>query len=166
MRLTRMLLPVFTVALATVLNGCQVDSPGSQETPEVPTAPGIDGGNDTPDDPDAPEEFTETATGLKHRILRKGSDRKPAKTDTVVCHYKGWLDDGTVFDSSYKRGEPTEFPLNGVIEGWTEGLQLIGEGGKVELEIPYQLGYKERGMPPDIPPKARLHFTVELIKVK
>ncbi len=159
MRLTRMLLPVFTVALATVLNGCQVDSPGSQETPEVPTAPGIDGGNDTPDDPDAPEEFTETATGLKHRILRKGSDRKPAKTDTVVCHYKGWLDDGTVFDSSYKRGEPTEFMLN--LEA-----RVTQTGGKVELEIPYQLGYKERGMPPDIPPKARLHFTVELIKVK
>lgn len=119
-----------------------------------------------PDDPDAPTEFTETATGLKYRILRKGEGRKPTASDTVKCHYRGTLDDGSEFDSSYSRGEPTSFPLNGVIAGWTQGLQLVGEGGKIDLEIPYQLGYGEGGKPPTIPPKATLHFIVELISVQ
>ncbi len=119
-----------------------------------------------PDDPDAPTEFTETATGLKYRILRKGEGRKPTAADTVKCHYRGTLDDGSEFDSSYSRGEAASFPLNGVIAGWTQGLQLVGEGGKIDLEIPYQLGYGEAGGPPKIPPKATLHFIVELISVQ
>ena len=119
-----------------------------------------------PDDPDAPTEFTETATGLKYRILRKGDGRKPTAADSVKCHYRGTLDDGSEFDSSYSRGEAAEFPLNGVIAGWTEGLQLLGEGGKIDLEIPYQLAYGEAGRPGSIPPKATLHFIVELISVQ
>ncbi len=109
--------------------------------------------------------FKKTGNGLKYKIIRAGSDKRPKPTSTVTCHYRGWLDNGKEFDSSYKRGEPTEFPLNGVIPGWTEGLQLIGEGGEIELEIPARLGYGERGMPGAIPPNSRLHFVVELIKV-
>lgn len=119
-----------------------------------------------PDDADAPKEFTKTDSGLKYRVLRKGSDKMPTAKNTVVCHYKGWLDNGKEFDSSYKRNEPAEFPLGGVIKGWTEGLQLIGEGGKIELEIPSQLGYGARGAGRDIPPNSTLHFIVELKKVK
>jgi FKBP-type peptidyl-prolyl cis-trans isomerase FkpA len=113
--------------------------------------------------PDA--EFIETDSGLKYRILRNGGERRPGPTDTVYSHYKGWLDDGSIFDSSYQRGEPIDFPLDGVIPGWTEGLQLIGEGGMIELQIPFYLGYGEAGNPPDIPPKAQLNFVVELVKV-
>ncbi|MBI1310302.1 FKBP-type peptidyl-prolyl cis-trans isomerase [bacterium] len=118
-----------------------------------------------PTDPDAPEGFLTTSSGLKYRILRKSDGRKPTAADTVLCHYKGTLDDGTVFDSSYDRGKPIDFPLNGVIRGWTEGLQLIGEGGMIELEIPGNLGYGLRGSPPTIPPNATLHFIVELKQI-
>ncbi len=112
------------------------------------------------------EGFKTTSNGLKYKIINPGSGKKPTEKSTVVCHYRGWLDNGKEFDSSYKRNEPTEFPLNGVIAGWTEGLQLIGEGGKIDLQIPSRLGYGERGMPGAIPPNARLNFTIELIKVK
>jgi FKBP-type peptidyl-prolyl cis-trans isomerase FkpA len=118
-------------------------------------------------DADAPKEFTTTDSGLKYRVLRKGTGKQPAARNTVEVNYHGWLDDGKVFDSSYKRGESISFPLNGVIPGWTEGMQLVGEGGMIELVIPSDLGYGDRGTPGGpIPPKATLHFLVELIKVK
>lgn len=117
-------------------------------------------------DKDAPEEFTTTESGLKYRIRRNTMGAKPKATDTVKVHYKGWLDDGTEFDSSYKRGEPIEFPLNRVVKGWTEGLQKVPVGGMIELEIPSDLGYGDRGIPNVIPPKATLHFLVELIEIK
>jgi FKBP-type peptidyl-prolyl cis-trans isomerase len=126
---------------------------------QAPVQPGAE-------DKDAPKEFTATKSGLKYRILRKAEGKKPKATDTVKVHYKGWLDDKKEFDSSYKRGEPIEFPLNGVIPGWTEGMQLVGEGGMVELEIPANLGYGARGIPGVIPPNSTLHFLVELIAVK
>lgn len=119
-----------------------------------------------PDDADAPKEFSETKSGLKYRILRKGKGPKPGPTTTVEVHYKGWLDSGETFDSSYDRREPIKFPLNRVVKGWTEGMQLVGEGGKIELEIPYELGYGEAGRPPKIPQKATLHFIVELLEVQ
>ena len=116
-------------------------------------------------DKDAPKEFTSTKSGLKYRILRKSNDVKPTSKDTVKVHYKGWLDNGKEFDSSYgPGGEPIEFPLNGVIAGWTEGMQFVGKGGMIELEIPYELGYGAQGSGP-IPPKATLHFIVELLEV-
>lgn len=118
-----------------------------------------------PVDEDAPDEFTETDSGLKFRIRRKSDGKKPVATDSVKVHYKGWFDNGETFDSSYKRGEPISFPLKGVIKGWTEGMQLVGEGGMIELEVPYELAYGEKGRP-GIPPKSRLHFLVELIKVQ
>lgn len=116
-------------------------------------------------DKDAPKKFTATESGLKYRVLRKGTD-KPAATDTVKVNYHGWLDNGKVFDSSYKRGEPISFPLNRVIKGWTEGMQLVGEGGMIELEIPANLAYGDRGAGDAVPPKATLHFLVELLKVE
>lgn len=114
----------------------------------------------------APKTFETTASGLKYRILRPGTGKKPAETDSVEVNYHGWLDDGTVFDSSYRRGAPISFPLSGVIRGWTEGMQYVGEGGMIELEIPYELGYGESGSPPTIPPRATLHFLVELKQVR
>ncbi len=117
-------------------------------------------------DKDAPKEFQSTESGLKYRVLRKSDGKKPTARDKVEVHYKGWLDDGKEFDSSYKRGESISFPLNGVIPGWTEGMQLVGEGGMIELEIPGKLGYGPRGIPGTIPPNATLHFLVELIAVK
>ena len=104
-------------------------------------------------------------SGLQYKVLREGNGRKPSATDRVKCHYEGRLIDGTVFDSSYRRGEPATFPLNGVIAGWTEGLQLMAEGAKHRLFIPYSLAYGERGAGQSIPPYAALVFDVELISV-
>jgi len=119
-----------------------------------------------PDDKDAPKEFTKTKSGLQYRVLRKSDGKKPTADNTVTVNNKGWLDDGKEYDSSYKRGEPITFPLKGVIPGWTEGMQYVGEGGKIELLIPSDLGYGARGAPGAIPPNATLHFIVELSKVK
>ena len=120
-----------------------------------------------PKDKDAPKKFTKTDSGLEYRILRKGTGDRPKATDRVKVHYKGWLDDETEFDSSYKRDEPIAFPLNGVIKGWTEGMQLVKEGGMIELKIPAKLGYGTRGVPQaNIPPDATLHFLVELIEIQ
>jgi FKBP-type peptidyl-prolyl cis-trans isomerase len=117
-------------------------------------------------DSDASSEYTETDSGLKYRILRKGDGAMPKSSDTVEVHYKGWLEDGSIFDSSYRRGETISFPLNGVIPGWTEGMQLVGQGGMIELQIPSDLGYGPRGMPPVIPGGATLEFLVELVEIK
>lgn len=104
-------------------------------------------------------------SGLQYKILREGNGRKPKATDSVRCHYEGMLIDGTLFDSSLQRGEPATFPLNGVIAGWTEGLQLMQEGAKYRFFIPYHLGYGERGAGRSIPPFAALVFDVELLEV-
>ena len=119
-----------------------------------------------PQDKDAPKSFSQTKSGLKYRVLRKSSGQKPNATDTVTVHYRGWLDDKTEFDSSYQRNQPTTFPLNRVITGWTEGMQLVNKGGMIELEIPAKLGYGKRGAGGVIPPDATLHFLVELIDIK
>ena len=105
-------------------------------------------------------------SGLQYKVLNEGNGRKPKATDNVVCHYEGFLIDGTVFDSSYQRGEPATFPLNQVSTGWTEGLQLMQEGAKYRFFIPYRLGYGENGAGTLIPPYSTLIFDVELIEVK
>ena len=115
---------------------------------------------------DASKSFTKTDSGLKYRVLRKGTDTKPKATDKIEVHYHGWLDGGRVFDSSYDRGETIAFGLNQVIKGWTEGMQLVGEGGMIVLEIPSDLGYGASGAGGVIPPNATLHFLVELKGIK
>ncbi len=105
-------------------------------------------------------------SGLQYKVLREGNGQKPKATDQVVCHYEGFLIDGTVFDSSYQRGEPATFALNEVITGWTEGLQLMQEGAKYRFFIPYRLGYGEGGAGTIIPPFSALIFDVELVEVK
>ena len=112
------------------------------------------------------EGVTTLPSGLQYQVLKEGNGKSPKATDKVVCHYEGMLIDGTMFDSSIQRGEPATFPLNGVIAGWTEGLQLMKEGAKYRFFIPYQLGYGERGVGASIPPFATLVFDVELIEVK
>ncbi|MGB7328135.1 MAG: FKBP-type peptidyl-prolyl cis-trans isomerase [Rubripirellula sp.] len=111
-------------------------------------------------------EFSTTDSGLKYRILRNSDGKKPSTSDTVTVNYRGWLDQGKVFDSSYERGEPTTFPLRNVIAGWTEGMQLVGQGGMIELWVPSRLGYGEAGSPGSIPAHSDLHFVVELVDVE
>ena len=106
-----------------------------------------------------------TKSGLQYKVLTEGSGKQPTAKDTVMCHYEGFLIDGTVFDSSVQRGEPATFPLQQVIAGWTEGLQLMKEGAKYRFFIPYRLGYGEGGAGASIPPYATLIFDVELIQV-
>jgi FKBP-type peptidyl-prolyl cis-trans isomerase FkpA len=117
-------------------------------------------------DRDAPQQFTQTASGLRYRILRAGKGAMPIGTDTVKVNYHGWLDGGKVFDSSYERNKPISFPLDGVIPGWTEGMQYVREGGMIELVVPASQGYGERGFPGTIPGGATLHFLVELLKIE
>lgn len=106
-----------------------------------------------------------TSTGLQYRILKEGDGAQPTADDEVTVHYTGKLLNGTVFDSSVNRGEPATFPLNRVIPGWTEGVQLMKEGSKFEFMIPSDLAYGPQGIPNAIPPHSVLIFDVELIKV-
>jgi FKBP-type peptidyl-prolyl cis-trans isomerase FkpA len=171
---------IFLSAGLAAIIGCNGSNDGSKDASPIPRAPALAGPGDAkpkaaelPERPqgageydaDAPLELTPTGSGLYYRILRRGDGKKPTATSNVVAHYKGWLENGTQFDSSYDRREPTPFPLNGVIKGWTEGLQLIGAGGMIELEIPAELAYGVQGRP-GIPPGATLHFIVELYSVK
>jgi FKBP-type peptidyl-prolyl cis-trans isomerase FkpA/FKBP-type peptidyl-prolyl cis-trans isomerase FklB len=107
-----------------------------------------------------------TASGAIVKTLKEGSGASPAATDRVTVHYQGTLVDGTVFDSSLKRGAPATFPLNGVIKCWTEGVQLMKVGGKSRLVCPAAIAYGDRGSPPTIKPGATLVFEVELISIE
>ncbi len=106
-----------------------------------------------------------TKSGLQYQVLKRGNGRQPKATDRVRCHYEGRLIDGTLFDSSIERGEPAVFGVNQVIQGWVEALQLMREGDKWKLFIPYQLAYGEQGAGDAIPPCSALVFEVELLKV-
>ena len=106
-----------------------------------------------------------TASGLIYQSLKEGTGESPKATDTVKVHYRGTFADGKEFDSSYKRGEPTEFPLNGVIRCWTEGVQRMKPGGKARLICPPGIAYGSRGAGGVIPPNATLHFEIELLSV-
>ncbi|MDR0302324.1 MAG: FKBP-type peptidyl-prolyl cis-trans isomerase [Treponema sp.] len=108
--------------------------------------------------------ITTTSSGLQYEVIKEGNGAKPSAFDVVRVHYEGTLIDGTVFDSSYDRGSPIEFPLDGVIAGWTEGVQLMGVGSKYKLYIPSELGYGAGGAGP-IPPNSALIFEVELLDI-
>lgn len=117
------------------------------------------------------QKFKKTKSGLKYRILRKSKGEQPTATSVVTVHYRGWIPDkdgkGKDFDSSYERGKPATFPLNRVVKGWTEGLQLVNKGGMIELIIPPELGYGKREVGGGlIPANSTLRFIVELIEVK
>ncbi|MFN0051189.1 MAG: FKBP-type peptidyl-prolyl cis-trans isomerase [Planctomycetales bacterium] len=163
-----------------ILAGCSGGSDGAKNSSAIPTAPATEGGAPAaskeaplpklpngagPMDENPPPTLTATDSGLYYRILREGTGKKPKAFNRVLAHYKGWLDNGKQFDSSYDRGQPISFSLAQVVAGWTEGLQLIGEGGMIELEIPAKLGYKQQRMG-DIPPGSTLHFIVELKEVQ
>ena len=107
-----------------------------------------------------------TPSGLQYKVITEGTGASPKATDTVEVHYRGTTIDGKEFDSSYKRGQTISFPLNGVIPGWTEGVQLMKEGGKYEFFIPSNLAYGRQGAGGVIGPDETLIFTVELVKVK
>ena len=111
------------------------------------------------------EGVIELPSGLQYKVLKEGNGKKPKATDKVRCHYEGMLLDGTVFDSSIKRGEPAVFGVNQVIQGWVEALQLMHEGSKWRLFIPSEMAYGARGAGNSIPPHATLIFDVELIEV-
>src|SRR5213593_525626 len=107
-----------------------------------------------------------TASGLQYKVVKEGTGAQPKANDTVTVNYRGTLINGTEFDSSYKRGEPATFPVNGVIKGWTEALQLMKVGSKYQLFVPSSLAYGERSVSPEIGPNATLIFEVELLDAK
>ncbi|MCD8265798.1 MAG: FKBP-type peptidyl-prolyl cis-trans isomerase [Prevotellaceae bacterium] len=165
----------FTASVSDVMNGRQTQM-GAREAQQMLNEYFTTKGRETAKDTIAQgavflEEnkkrpgVTCTKSGLQYEILTEGTGRSPRATDKVRCHYEGRLIDGTVFDSSYKRGEPADFGLDQVITGWTEGVQLMREGAKFRFFIPYLLGYGERGAGSQIPPYSTLVFDVELIKV-
>ena len=112
------------------------------------------------------EGIIKTPSGLQYEVLQEGTGPKPGPTSTVEVHYEGRLINGKIFDSSYQRKETISFPLNRVIAGWTEGLQLMPTGSKYRLYIPSELGYGARGAGGDIPPHSALIFDVELISIR
>ena len=155
-----MILRLFVIAaVAHCLLGCNKTTPTSDDknlSPNVPTSasPQTNG-------------MIATASGLKYQVIKQGTGPvSPKATDTVKVHYHGTLLNGTVFDSSVERGEPISFPLNGVIPGWTEGLQLMKVGDKFKFEIPPNLAYGASSPSPKIPPNSTLVFEVELLGIQ
>jgi FKBP-type peptidyl-prolyl cis-trans isomerase FkpA len=159
MMIDRRLFAVLTVLVfcAACSGSPEGDSTGAGDEAAAPAAAEESG-------PKVGDKMT-TGSGLQYEILALGEGAMPSATDSVTVHYAGTLTDGTEFDSSYKRGKPATFPLNRVIPGWTEGLQLMKEGSKFRFTIPPDLGYGARGVPGTIPPNSTLVFEVELISV-
>lgn len=159
--------PRLAAALAA-LAAASFAVPASAVTPAGPTTPAPAAATARPDplqSAAAEPGAVVTASGLVYRSLKDGTGRSPRATDTVRVHYRGSFPDGKVFDSSYTRGQPAEFPLDRVIPCWTEGLQRMKAGGKARLTCPSRIAYGERGAPPTIPPNATLVFEVELLGV-
>ncbi|MGD1979431.1 MAG: FKBP-type peptidyl-prolyl cis-trans isomerase [Akkermansiaceae bacterium] len=165
------------VALYLVIQGTtgDKDSDGSTDSGEKKTALGSgssDGGGDAKGRVVSSRKLRErskpvtTESGLRYEVLEEGTGDRPGPTSKVKVHYVGTLADGTVFDSSRDRGQPATFPLNQVIKGWTEGLQLMKEGAVYRFEIPPDLAYGERGAGPSIPGNSTLTFEVELISIE
>jgi FKBP-type peptidyl-prolyl cis-trans isomerase FkpA len=163
-----------TLGLGPLFEGCSSQSENAESAKKSETAKTAESAPTAV--PDKGEKFLAenktkagvktTASGLQYKVLKEGSGKSPAVTDTVVCNYRGTLLNGTEFDSSYKRGEPAEFALNRVIPGWTEGVQLMKEGSKYQFFIPSNLAYGSHGAGELIGPYETLIFEIELIKVK
>lgn len=154
----------FAMAGALFLLGCSKSEPTSSTTNEQAAAPT---GAVTAAASNSNAEMKTTPSGLKYEVLKRGTGTvSPKPTDTVKVHYHGTLLNGTVFDSSVERGEPISFPLNGVIAGWTEGLQLMKVGDKFKFEIPPNLAYGPNSPSPKIPPNSTLVFEVELLGIE
>ena len=168
----KFLVMAMVAVLMMGMAGCSGNTTSQTEDTEQGTA---DYGTQIKDNKTLGREFLEqnakndsvvqTASGLQYMVLKEGTGAKPGPTDEVTVHYTGTLIDGTVFDSSVERGEPATLPLNGVIAGWTEGLQLMSEGSKYRLFIPSELAYGSKGAGDQILPNSTLIFDVELIKV-
>ncbi len=152
-----------TLAAALYLVGCSKPTETTGDNTATPTASSAASSAASA----KKSEMTTTASGLKYTVLKRGTGTvSPKATDTVKVHYHGTLLDGTVFDSSVERGEPISFPLNGVIAGWTEGLQLMKVGDKFRFEIPPNLAYGAASPSPKIPPNSTLVFEVELLGIQ
>jgi len=159
--------PCVILAAALFLVGCKQSTQSSAEKAANTNTP-----TTTPSTPSSAAsgqntEWKATASGLKYQVLKRGTGTvSPKPTDTVNVHYHGTLLNGTVFDSSVERGQPISFPLNGVIAGWTEGLQLMKVGDKFKFEIPPNLGYGPNSPSPKIPPNSTLVLEVELLGIQ
>ena len=154
------------IAFAAASCGSDSESIDDEATPTDVSSPVDTGSQDGSGPPAVTGALEETASGLNYIVIESGSGDSPGLTDTVVVHYTGWLEsDGTKFDSSVDRGTPAEFGLQQVIAGWTEGLQLVQEGGTIRLIIPSDLAYGQAGRP-GIPPNSTLIFDVELLEIK
>ena len=150
-----------TLAAAICLVGCNKPAEPAADKPATNAPPGKQADSGQKND------WKTTASGLKYQVMKQGTGTvSPKATDTVKVHYHGTLLDGTVFDSSVERGEPISFPLNGVIPGWTEGLQLMKVGDKFKFEIPPNLAYGANSPSPKIPPNRTLVFEVELLGIQ
>ena len=166
-------LVIATAALSIMgMAGCSGNSTSSEETTDMVTSAdsieikdNLTLGREFLAENAKNDSVVQTESGLQYMVLKEGTGIKPAATDTVTVHYTGKLIDGTVFDSSVERGEPATFPLDKVIPGWTEGLQLMSEGSQYRLFIPSELAYGSKGAGDKILPNATLIFDVQLIKV-
>jgi len=155
---------LITISAAVFVLGCNESTQTGDASNAAPNAPkAANGASPTAQ----PGEMKTTASGLKYQVMKQGTGTvSPKATDTVKVHYHGTLLNGTVFDSSVQRGEPISFPLNQVIPGWTEGLQLMKVGDKFKFEIPPNLAYGPRSPSPAIPPNSTLVFEVELLGIQ
>ena len=156
-----------TLTAALFLFGCKQSTETSGDKIPTTNAPATAPGPSSPATGGQPNEMKTTPSGLKYQVLKQGTGAvSPKATDTVKVHYHGTLLNGTVFDSSVERGQPISFPLNGVIAGWTEGLQLMKVGDKFKFEIPPNLAYGPSSPSPKIPPNSTLVFEVELLGIQ
>ncbi len=155
------------MAAALCLVGCDKPTQTAGDNPAATKPPGASPDASAATASGQPSEMKATASGLKYQVLKQGTGTvSPKATDTVKVHYHGTLLNGTVFDSSVERGQPISFPLNGVIPGWTEGLQLMKVGDKFKFEIPANLAYGDQSPSPKIPAGSTLVFEVELLGIE